>query len=236
MSPHQYHQFVGSHSSGGISVFWGAFFGAFFAFIFGIVTYVITKRRERFVQHKNSLIKMERVLNKHLDDLGLLQSIVQDTKRIVDGHKVTSNRLFYLQLPENIDMEIGSLDIINKFFTYRTSIDRFKLNVESVNHALTRLEDLFIGGQPVLVENFDFIKSTLEKFIEEIPSLNERTTKFLVLVRIHINKLKNKNTFIQGLMGNQWDQNISKEEIDKENHKLEAEISQLRQDYENDIF
>ena len=234
MFTHHYHQIMGS--SNGLSVFWGAFLGAFFAFVFGFITYVITKRRERFVQHKNALVKLERMLNKHLNDLAVLEAIANDGERIVGQGKVTSNRLFRLEIPAGVDMEIGSIDLVNKLFTYQTSIDRLNFNTSTINHTLTRLEDLFINGRVVPTENFDFIKSTLQKLIQEIPQLNERATKFLILVRIHIGKLKSKSPFIYGALNTQWELDISQRDIDEENEKLRQEIARLREDYENNVF
>ena len=75
-----YHHFF-NHSSGGSSSFWGAFLGAFFAFVFGFITYIVTRRRERFVQHKNALIKLERVLLKHLNDLATLETLANGIKK-----------------------------------------------------------------------------------------------------------------------------------------------------------
>ena len=234
MSYYHFHHIA--NFSGTSSNFWGAFFGAFFAFLFGILTYVITKRRERFVQHKNALVRLERILNKHLDDLAVLQTVTIDGKRIIELGKVTSNRLFTLQLPENFDMEIGSVELINKFFAYRQSIDRLNFNVDMTNHALTRLEDLFINGQPVPTQNFTFIAGTLQSFLDDIPRLNKRTTNFLVLIRIHFSKIKDKNSFIYGVFNTNWEQSISNEEIKKEHEKLAKEIEQIQKETKEDIF
>src|SRR6185369_1480017 len=98
------------------SVFWGAFAGAFLAFIFGLVAYWVTKRRERFVQHKNTLVKLDRVLMKHLFELGRLQELMLNTiQSLAYGH-TTSNRLNLLVLPEGVEVELGSLELADNIF------------------------------------------------------------------------------------------------------------------------
>jgi len=220
------HHFTGHPDSS--SGFWGALWGAFFAFLFGLLTYVITKRRERFIQHKNALVKLERVLNKHLDDMALIEAIIVDGQKTLSQSKVMSNRLFDLQLPDNFDMEIGSIDLINKFFIYRSNVEHLNFNSRSTNHALTRLEDLFINGQPVPRENFNFIKGTLETFEKEIPAFNKDITNFLILTRIHFSKIKDKNSFVYGVINDHWEPEISKEEIKKEGEKFQKEVEQVQ--------
>jgi len=219
-----YHHHLLHQPNNTSSPFWGAFLGAFFAFVFGLVTYVITKRRERFVLHKNTLIKLDRSLNKHLNDLSVLKEILEDSMRVASENKVPSNRLFKLELPENIEMDLGSIRLVNKFFSYRLSTDQLNFNTATINHTLTRVEDLFINGQPVRTENFQFIRGTLEKFLVELPKFNEQTIELLLLTRVHQNKLKEANSFIQGVFKTQWEQTITQKEVSEERAILEQEI------------
>jgi hypothetical protein len=109
------------------SPFWGAFWGAFLAFLFGFITYIVTKRRERYVEHKNALVKLERILYSHLDDFEVMESVATDTRRVMGQQHVTSNRLLSLEIPTDIDIELGNMDLINKLFagTIQTLIAEF---------------------------------------------------------------------------------------------------------------
>lgn len=216
-----YYQITESHS---LSIFFGAFFGAFFASVFSLAAYIITKRRERFVIHKNALTKLERIFNKHLDSLSLLRIIGISSIDALDKRKVTSNRLLKLHLQEDIYTDIGSTDLLNKLFIYNASIERLNLNVTTINHSLTNLEDLFINGRSVHDKNYIFIIGTIDTLIKDMPSFTERIIKYLALTRIHIARLKSHNTFIYGLRYTQWEQKISKEEIKQEVAKLRKEI------------
>ena len=234
---HYHHLFHHSAESSGLSSFWGAFAGAFFAFIFGLIAYWITKRRERFIQHKNTLVKLDRVLMKHLHEFGVLETLIKDTSASLKKSHTTSNRLGIFAIPEEIEMELGSLDLTNKVFSYRMSMDRLNFNIMSTNHTLTRLEDLYINGQPVVPVNFTFLASKLDYLLtNDLPKLNEWTKKLLVLERIHQNRLKSKSPFVEGLLRAQWEQDISKEQAKEEYSKLENEVSELAKSSPDDIF
>ena len=210
------------------SSFWGAFWGASLAFLFGLLTYIITKRRERFIQHKNALVKLNKVLNEHLNNLSALKSIITDNQIIIRQNKVPMHRLIELTIPDNLDMEIGSVDLINKFFNYKLSIDNLNFNTKSINHTLMRLEDLFINGQQLADENFRLVENILTDFINKLPKFNEDTTKLVLITRIHLNKLRNKNTFIYGVYNTQWEQDISTEDTKKEREKFLKEVEKNR--------
>ncbi len=226
------HHFV--DKGNGLSSFFGSFLGAFFAFVFGIITYAITKRRDRFVQHKNTLVRLERVLNKHLEDLGTLEIFVQNMKANLSERRVDIGRLFKIQIPDDLDTGLGSIDLINKFFSYQVSIDRINHNVSTINHALTRIEDLFIGGQPVAVENFDLIIKILDGLIKDLPRMNDRTIKFFSVIRIHNRKIKYKNSYVYGVLNTLWEQDISDMEKTQEQENLRKEIERPEnQDHEN---
>lgn len=176
--------------------------------------------------HKNALIKLDRALNKNLHDIGVLQQIIGDSERsLAQGH-VTSNRLIKLQLPVGVDAEVGSIDLVNKLFVYQLSIANMDFNADSTNHSLTRLEDLFINGQPVPVRNFNFIRGVLQSLQTELPQFIERTKKFLVLIRIHQKKIKGKYAFVYGVFHSQWEQSITPQEIADERALLEREIAE----------
>ncbi|NNM43827.1 MAG: hypothetical protein HKM07_05740 [Chlamydiae bacterium] len=237
MDFYYHHHFLNhSISSSGFSSFWGAFAGAFFAFIFGLITYIITKRRERFVQHKNALVLLERALNKHLNDFGALEVLIKGMQNILGQGKVDITRLFHVEIPEKLDIDLASIDLINKFFMYQISIDRLNFNMDSINRALTRIEDLFINGHGVVPENFALVQRLLTGLIGDLPKMDERTKRFLVLVRIHNKRVKNKNSFVYGVFNSLWDHEISKEEIKTERERLDKEIQDILKQDPSDMF
>ncbi len=224
MKGYYFHHFshqVQNHTD--LSGFWGAFAGAFFAFVFGLIAYRITKRWERFVQHKNALVKLERMLNHHYNELGILETIIADTISIVGQNKMTSNRLFTLKIPEGLDLELGSIDLINKLFTYQYYIDRYNINASTFNSALTRFEDITIAGHPLPQENRDYANKMLGGLQKELPSLGKVIKDLLVLTKIHIVKIKKEDFFMYVALHSQWDFKITETEINEESKKFDEE-------------
>jgi hypothetical protein len=72
--------------------------------------------------------------------------------------------------------------------------------------------------------------------VKDLPQINERTMRFLVLIRIHNNRTKNRNTFIYGVFNTLWEQKITEEDIKNEREKLETEVKDLMSKDPKDIF
>jgi hypothetical protein len=227
ISSAQHHYSLGhlSNSDSGFTSFLGAFFGAFLAFIFGLITYILTKKRERFVLHRNALVKLERTLNKHLHDIGVLEQVITDSHTTLGRGHVTSNRLIKLEVPVEIESALANIELINKLFNYQLTLDRINFNSETTNHSLGRLEDMFLSGQPPHTTNFNIIRDRLASMSQELPGFNEGVKRFLVLIRLHIAKLKDKNTFTEGAFHSQWDLPVTPDESREESAKLEGEIA-----------
>jgi len=206
------------------SAFWGAFWGAFLAFIFGLIAYRITKKWDRFSQHKNSLVKLDNLLNRHLDEIAAVKFQAGDIKKLLRNGKLTHARFQPFKLPENLEIDFGSLDIANRYLAYSSSISRTNGDMASVNHALNRFEDVLINGQVLKKENLDFMADLLEKLEKFLDSLANRAKETLVMARLHINELKSKSSFFFGVLNGNWELSFTPEEIKAEAQKLDKEI------------
>jgi len=169
--------------------FVGAFSGAFFAFLFGIISYRIIKRFERFIQHRNALITLDRLLNEHIDLIGLNRTGALNTSPILRNHKLTHNRLIKLPVRKELNTELGSLDIANRYFSYERGVYRTNVDSQSLNYTLTRFEDVMIGGGVLPGENWHYIVGAIDQVPGHLDKLETETKLLLSLVRIHIRRL-----------------------------------------------
>ncbi len=211
-----------------VSEFWGAFWGAFLAFIFGLIAYRATKRWERFILHKNSLVKMERVLNFHLQELGFANDIIKDSLENLKDNKLTPDRIEKLNILENVDMEFGSLRIINDFMDYKTTVMRFNYNLNSLNHALNRFDEMLLVKPELITRNAEYAIYMLEGFQKDIPKIAESFKDYLIVIRIHIKKIKQKQSFLYGVWNSSWEFEISDKDLKKEREIFEDEVNFLR--------
>lgn len=203
--------------------FLGAFAGAFFAFLFGIISYRLIKRYERFIQHRNALVGLERLLNEHLDIIGLNRATALSTQHILEAHRLTHNRLLELPVREGLDTGLGSLGIANRYFTYTRGVHRTNVDTQSMNYTLTRFEDVMIGGKPLEAENWHYITGAFAQIPGHMDKLERETKELLCITRIHIAQLARKGIWYANAQ-NEWNADMTDEELKKEMAKLEEEI------------
>ena len=218
-------QYLHSYPSFLSPEFIGAFSGAFFAFLFGIISYRIIRRFDRFVQHRNALVVLEKLLNEHIDLIGLNRAGALNTSPILRAHKLTHNRLTELPIRNNLNMELGSLDIANRYFSYERGVHRTNVDSQSLNYTLTRFEDVIIGGGVLPGENWFYIVGAIDQVPRHLDKLETETKELLGLVRIHIRRLVNKGIWYANTNKN-WDIAVTERELTDEVVALEQEIKE----------
>lgn len=203
--------------------FIGAFSGAFFAFVFGLVSYRVIKRHERFIKHRDALVILERLLNEHIDIIGLNKSNALNTQKILERHQLTHNRLIELPLRKELNNDLGSLSVINKYFSYERFVQRINIDSRSMNYTLTRFEDVMIGGSVLQAENWHYITGAFAQMPGMMDKLEKETKELLSLARIHIAKLSGKGIWYANTQKS-WDISVSDDDLKKEIAVLEEEI------------
>ena len=202
----------------------GAFLGAGFAFCFGLLARWMSKRQDRFAQHRNALVKLEGSLQVHIDQIVIWLATIIDTRKVLEKRYFTSRRLAAFKLYPDLMLELGNLDMINKYFAYTRFIERVNVDADAFNSTLTRLEDVLIGGQVLKGENFDFLIAGLGELTEVLKLLEPQALRLLAEVRIYMRKLNALNIFFYPLFHKNWDLPINEGEIQKELKLIEAEF------------
>lgn len=203
--------------------FLGAFFGAFFAFLFGLVSYKIVKRYERFVQHRNAVVVLERLLNEHADLIGINRTTALNTQKILERKQLTHNRLIELPIRSELNIELGSIIVVNRYFSYERWVHRMNVDMQAMNYTLTRFEDVVIGGSPLPDENWHYITGAFAQVPGLMDKLDKATAELLCVVRINLAKLKGKGIWYANL-NRTWDIDVSDEELKQEMKKLAEEV------------
>lgn len=203
--------------------FIGAFSGAFFAFLFGLLSYHIIKRFERFVSHRNALIALDRLLNEHLDLIGLNKAGALNTVNILRNHKLTHNRLTELPVRKELNMELGGLDIVNRYFSYERGVHRTNVDSQALNYSLSRFEDVIIGGGVLHAENWYYIVGAMEQIPGHLNKLEKETKELLSFTRIHIRKLASKSIWYANTQKD-WNVPVTDKELAEEINTLEQEM------------
>jgi len=167
-------------SNDAIIAFLGGFSGAFFAFIFGRFANLMNKKRDRYLEHKKAMVKMEYLVIKHQDKVNRLVFLLNNTIEIINNGKFTHNRFLGLNVTEDIELELADIGLINEVANYWQSVERINNDCNSLNRILETLQQVILSGTiphkdnfAHLVEQMKSLKQYLEKlFIDENIGLN----------------------------------------------------------------
>jgi hypothetical protein len=207
--------------------FWGLFLGAFFAFIFGLATDYLVKRRDRFKEHWNALVYLDRLLNNHIDAIGIAGTTGNTIVTILQSGALVGSRFVKFKEIDPILIKLANIELVNKYFSYNLSIGRFNEDFSMVDRALTRFEDAFLAGRAIDERSKSFIISSWNDILlGKLNDLRSDNLDLLARVRLAMEKQKNRG-YIYEMFGNWKELNFSQEETDSEKSKIEAEISAI---------
>lgn len=207
----------------------GAFAGAIAAFLLGLVMFYFTKKRERFVIHRNTLIKLDRLLNEHADELLIAKLNADTTKEIVKKDAVTDYRFKTLKLDDDILTGLASIDVLNEYNIYARSISRLNQDFEAKNRALTRFEDAKLAGKVLAPESIDYLFRSLEEISAAIENrIDTSMLHLLAKARIYVRKIDEHNPIIYGVLQSNREFTVTDEEIRAEIVKLNEGVEKLR--------
>jgi hypothetical protein len=207
----------------------GAFAGAVAAFLLGLGMFYFTKKRERFVIHRNALIKLDRLLNEHADELLIAKLNADTTKKIIEQDAVTDYRFKVLKLDDCILTDLASTDVLNEYNFYTRSISRLNQDFEAKNRVLTRFEDAKLADRKLAQESIDYLAGSLGEISGAIEErIDTLMLHLLAKVRIYVRKIDERNPIIYGVFQSNRNFTITDEEIRAEIAKLNGEVDTLR--------
>lgn len=208
----------------------GAFFGAFFAFMFGLVTYYWTRWVERQNKDYNGMVNLEGVLNEHLNIFSGNDHLIRGSINTLKAGAMTYNILRKYRIVEDLELSFLDLDLINKYFDYRHSINALNNDFEVANKACDILREVSLDGK---VPD-EAVKHNAQILIGQLTTLNnmasvtdEETKSLLCLVRIKIREDKPGFLGIRRLFWKPY--KPTKRELNEEMKKLKKEIAETKE-------
>ena len=143
-----------------------AFLGSFSAFIFGIVAYDYTKRRERWKLHHDAVVKSERLVNRHLNQISGNIFLLKGALDTYAKGAFSENVLSQLDNPE-ISIDLHNLEIINVYEDYQALVEKVNHDLASWNRSNDRLFNAALSGR-VPVADIDVNRKNLAVRTQEI--------------------------------------------------------------------
>lgn len=172
----------------------GAFFGAFFAFVFGVVAYFVQKKFDRYFKHKNAVVEMEYVLQRHLDMLSTNEYLLRGAIKTISADKFTFTLLNSFPLPDNLALKLADLALINKYeMEYVGTVTRMNHSMQTWQSMNDKLHDAAISG--VLKEqdknvNQGYLVTQAIELIKFLKGMDEEAQYLVAYVRVFIKKDK----------------------------------------------
>lgn len=169
----------------------GAFLGAFFAFLFGFLTFWMQKKRERFFKHKNAVVELEYLLNEHLNDIAKNSFLLTHDIDILRRRHFTYDRLYTFRIPLDLELRLGDLDVINRYFSYRESASRLNADFSKINAAFDNLTNFTLAyGRKPDEGNFTHLIQQMEILIKFLDLVVDEAKNLLAFTRIYLKRLE----------------------------------------------
>lgn len=215
-------------SQDALVAFLGGFSGAFFAFLLSGLAAYISKRRERYVKHKNAVVKMEYILVKHQDKVGLLIFLLENTIAILKKGNFTYNRFSGLNIVEGIELDLADINLINNVSNYWLSVERVSSDCNSLNRILEVLQKVLLSGTPPHADNFKHLINQMESILKYLkgPFLDENV-ELNAYIRAII-AVENKNSELKKLLAfyRITEHKVTQAQIDKIKKTIYKEIEE----------
>ena len=215
----------------------GAFFGAFLAFIFGLVTYYWTKWVERQKKDYDAMVKLEGVLNEYLNIFARNEHLIHGSIDTLNKGAMTYNILRKYRIVEDIELSFLDLDLINKYFEYRDSINWLNNDFEVANKATDILREALLSGkvdQSAINFSSRIVVANLTTLNKMASVTDDETKSLLCLIRIKIQEDRPGLVGVNRLFWKPY--KPTAQELTKEKTKLDKEIAETKEASKNQIL
>lgn len=184
--------------------FLGGFSGAFFAFIFERLATRQDKRRERYKKHRDALVKIEYIVVKQQDGVNRLIYLLKSSaeKMSQEQPALPANRFPKLKIFDDIELDLGDINLINEVSDYWLSVDRVNNDTETINRLLDSINTALLSDIKVDRRNFvhvaDNMNSLADHLKDNVLDENVSLDAYVVLL---MEKENARNKIVKALQG-----------------------------------
>ena len=215
-----------------------AFAGAFFAFIFLRLAEFLSKVYQRQVKHYNSLVNLETQINEIggiiNDDLYIIPEFI----RVIKSGHVYFNNLRSIPIDKSHYENLYDLDLINILFSFNYQVRKINDDLDTASRGYEKIESAYTQKNITpadYVLNCNNLASQLTVMHLFLTKLLEENTKLMARVRLEIKKDISLGTRLQFLFTKSKGAKITKQELKKEEKKLELEIEETKRKSKKEI-
>jgi hypothetical protein len=213
----------------------GAFMGAFFAYLFIRIATALDKNYQRIQNHRNSMVKFERVIMKMnglisdnlfvIDDFtGVVNNAIQNKIKMI-----YFNKLHPIDISEYSTLDLQNIDLINDIESFYFDMRRTNSDLETINTMLQEYRTAVIDDK-VDLETYLFNLGRLTEQLSMVKAflleLSEDTITLQSKIRV---MLKGSEPFLGWLLKHTTKHHYTqtqRNDFDKESKKVKNEMEE----------
>jgi len=213
-----------------------AFFGAFFAFIFVKIAESITNIRRANINHFNSLVKIERLLNKIITRLEENILVFQRHKKVLELMGLLSWSSHDIPINNDLMDDLRNLDFINDYFSFSVDIETLNNDFITMKSMYTEMKQSFLNktiNPQDYKDNISNFTKEIEKILKYMINYQEKAIQLSAKTRL-LQKEKKNWTFLFGSFHKKKYINNFNKLVEEEIKIVEKEINECRKKSEKE--
>jgi len=215
----------------------GAFFGAFFAFVFLRLSDWVSLKRKENISHFNSLVMIERHLNRVISCLEKNILNFQGNIEALESMKLLTWSSH--TIPYNFELadELKNIDFVNDYFTFTLDLETMNNDFNTMKSMYDEVKGLFIDRKispDVYQDNVAFCVNRMREISKFIHSYQEKAIQLTAKARILQKENKNWSFLFGAFPKRHYGKNFEKE-LEKEKDILNEEIETVSKKSQEEI-
>jgi len=218
--------------------FFAAFFGASFTFSLVESGKYVERIRKHRGKHINSLVKIERILNRTIETIDKNVQFYQNYYKALKTGKIivwTSDRIPY---DDSLLDDLLNIDFVNDYFIFLVDIKRVNQDFETSENVYKEIKQYYfvhkIFDEKTYENNISECLKTIEHIFNFLEKLYEDTIQLYAKSRVLL-KERDRETFLFGIqVSKEYEENFD-ELVKKESIKLNEEIEECKKKSQEEI-
>jgi len=218
--------------------FFAAFFGASFTFSLVESGKYVERIRKHRGKHINSLVKIERILNRTIETIDKNVQFYQNYYKALKTGKIivwTSDRIPY---DDSLLDDLLNIDFVNDYFIFLIDIKRANQDFETSENVYKEIKQYYfvhkIFDEKTYENNISECLKTIEHIFNFLEKLYENTIQLYAKSRVLL-KERDRETFLFGIqVSKEYEENFD-ELVKKESIKLNEEIEECKKKSQKEI-
>jgi len=172
----------------------GAFLGAFFAFIFVKIGEWISIKRKGNVNHFNSLIQIERLLNRIFSRLEENILTFQNNMGALKSTKLLAWSSHAIPFSNKLADDLKNLDFVNEYFSFSLDMETLNNDFETMKSMYGEIKSLFLDEKispEVYKDNIAFCIDKMELIVKHMKNYQDKAFQLLAKTRLLQEEKKN---------------------------------------------